>query len=159
LYFVVALGLIARGAENLQELDAAQDVSSRTVAGVPITRGVCWMGWVGEGSPPLLPRETELAPSRPAEPIPPLRQAQGRNDTLMIDLPLSSGKSHVLCISFPDDRFSFDLYQHFRRDEPGDFHHRGDRADVAEKLTVSFADFLPVSGNVGNVHPRADYVF
>ncbi len=140
MYFVVALGLIARGAENLQKLDAAQDVSSRTV---------------GEGSAPLLPRETELAPSRPAEPIP----RCARNDTLMIDLPLSSGKSHVLCILFPDDRFSFDLYQHFRRDEPGDFHHRGDRADVAEKLTVSFADFLPVSGNVGNVHPRADYVF
>src|SRR5215472_1203087 len=58
-----------------------------------------------------------------------------------------------------NDCFGFDLYQHLRRDQLGNLDHRSHGTDVAEELSVGLAYFLPIGGNVGHVHTRADDVF
>ena len=62
------------------------------------------------------------------------------------------------CESRRDDCVSLDLDQHRLVDQTRDFDHAGRRANSPERLTVRFADVLPVT-DIGDVQARPNHIF
>src|SRR5260370_7608666 len=67
----------------------------------------------------------------------------------------SKGGSFTSLTSFTSfhDRISFDLHQHFRRNQLADFHHTRRRPDLSEKFSMRPPHLFPLR-DVSHIDPR-----